>query len=243
MPRYTFYRFQPQNATGPNSRFHYHSACLSLWDLTVDAYIIGTIAERAGYSSIYAFIEELPKCDNLSTLIEGLAKELIDLDYTMKQRNEPLLNRDAVFENRTLLLQHGLILRNYLLAMRHGDSGLVRISLKIFTIWFQATRKHNYAQETIHLTACLERVSSPEMREFWMDNCLINPSGNPTGFQSCNFIFVVSVAYASASLPVSDFYSKYAKLKMMGKYVPTNLNPQCKAAIHIIIPHSPHPLV
>jgi hypothetical protein len=155
--------------------------------LTVDAYIIGTIAERAGYSSIYAFIEYIPKCNNLSTLIEGLAKELIDLDYTMKQRNEPLLNRDGVFENQTLLLQHGLILRNYLLAMRHGDSGLVRISLKIFTIWFQATRKHNYAQETIHLTACLERVWSLEMREFWMDNCLINPSGNPTGFQACDF--------------------------------------------------------
>jgi hypothetical protein len=25
------------------------------------------------------------------------------------------------------------------------------------------------------------------MREFWMDNFLINPSGNPTGFQSCDF--------------------------------------------------------
>jgi hypothetical protein len=153
---------------------------LLLWDLTVDTDIIATIVERAGYSSIYAFIEELPKCDNVSTLIEGLAKQLIDLNYTMKQRNESLLNRYAVFENRTLLLQHGLILRNYLLAMRHGDSGLVRISLKIFTIWFQAMRKHNYDQETIHLTACLECVWSPEMQEFWMDHCLINPSGNPT---------------------------------------------------------------
>jgi hypothetical protein len=123
----------------------------------------------------------------LSTLIEELAKELIEFDYTLKQRTNPLLDRDAVFENRTLLLQHGLVLRNYLLAMRHGDSGLVRISLKLFTIWFQATRKHNYAQETIHLTACLERIWSPEMREFWMDNCLINPSGKPTGFQACDF--------------------------------------------------------
>src|SRR5579859_3377145 len=44
MPCYTFYRRQPQNATGPNSRFHYHNASLNRFLMIADTcYTIGFV--------------------------------------------------------------------------------------------------------------------------------------------------------------------------------------------------------
>lgn len=47
---------------------------------------------------------------------------------------------------------------------------------------------HNYASETLHLTACLTQLWSERIVKFWMDNSLINPSGKKEGFIVCDYL-------------------------------------------------------
>jgi hypothetical protein len=80
------------------------------------------------------------------------------------------------------------MVRNFTNAMRFGDSGMVIHCLTYFAIWFQATKKHNYAAETLHWIACIKKIWSPEFLKYWKDNCLINPSGKREGFMACDYL-------------------------------------------------------
>jgi hypothetical protein len=93
-----------------------------------------------------------------------------------------------VYENILLFAQQGMVLRTFGRAMRTGDSGIVTDCLAYFTVWFQATNKKNYARETIHWMACIKKLWSPEMKVFWMENCLVNPSGKAEGWVACDFL-------------------------------------------------------
>src|SRR5205814_402146 len=44
--------------------------------------------------------------------------------------------RDLVYENAILFLQHGLLYRRFSRALKTGDSGVVMHCLKYFTLWF-----------------------------------------------------------------------------------------------------------
>ena len=42
--------------------------------------------------------------------------------------------------------------------------------------------------ECIHLTACLSKLWSDELVKFWMQNCLINPSGKKDSWMACDYL-------------------------------------------------------
>jgi hypothetical protein len=44
----------------------------------------------------------------------------------------------------------------------------------------------NYQKESIHLMASFKHRWSPEFKENWMDACIVNISGSPTGFMPCD---------------------------------------------------------
>src|SRR5579859_1971219 len=58
--------------------------------------------------------------------------------------------------------------------MRHGNSSRLLVSLSFMTVWFQGSRQHRYATETLHLTACLRKLWKLDYKQWWMDNCLVN---------------------------------------------------------------------
>jgi phage gp37-like protein len=173
--------------TGGKNPMKDFRSCQRFWDFVLDGYIVAAITARCGFTTIDNFIAGMNEAE-LGTAIVALAKDLSSFSTVARMRQLPEDQRDWDHENHLLLLQHGLVLRNFVLAMRQGDTGRVRISLSYFTVWFQATKKHNYASETIHLTACLKRLWSDEMKEYWMENCLINPSGKVEGFMACDFL-------------------------------------------------------
>jgi hypothetical protein len=173
--------------TGGKNPMKDFRSCQRFWDFVLDGYIIAAITARCGFTTIDNFISGMNETE-VSTATGALAKDLSSFSEVARMRELPNETRDRDHENHLLLLQHGLVLRNFVLAMRQGDSGRVQTSLSYFTVWFQATKKHNYASETIHLTACLKRLWSDEMKEYWMENCLINPSGKVEGFMACDFL-------------------------------------------------------
>ena len=162
-------------------------SCQRFWDFVLDGYILASVAKRCGFTTVAEFVSGMGDTD-ITTAIETLANDLVRFSEVARARQKPDEERDREYENHLLLLQHGLVLRNFVLAMRQGDSGRVLVSLSYFTVWFQATKKHNYASETMHLTACLKLLWSEQMKEFWMENCLINPSGKKEGFMACDYL-------------------------------------------------------
>ena len=60
--------------------------------------------------------------------------------------------------------------------------------LSFITVWFQASQKAKYRVETLRLLACLKKIWSPDLKRFWMDNCLVNLSGKKAGFMPLDML-------------------------------------------------------
>ncbi|KAF8414654.1 hypothetical protein EV426DRAFT_579164 [Tirmania nivea] len=82
------------------------------------------------------------------------------------------VERDFVYENTSLFIQHGLIYREYTSAVKAGDPGRIQNILEVWETHFQATGQMNYGQEMIHMMFCLRRGWSEQFRRFWMEHCL-----------------------------------------------------------------------
>jgi len=158
------------------------------------------------------FIKTHPIADEAAAkAVTDLAAGLTDFNFVDFLRSELAEERDYVWENVILYMQHGLILRSFDRALSDGDVGRAIASLSYFTIWFQKSSRHNYAAETLRLSACLKKVWSKDLVKFYMDNCLINISGRAGAFQPCdklneNFVdYVKSNEYAHASAEATAF--------------------------------------
>lgn len=90
--------------------------------------------------------------------------------------------RDIALENAILFTRDMLVYRELGLACKQGDPGRLVPVIKYFTILFQGTRQFNYARETIHLVACLERIWDTKAFDIWKNSVLVNPSGKEGGF-------------------------------------------------------------
>ena len=53
--------------------------------------------------------------------------------------------------------------------MKEGDSRRVRVFLNSLTIWFQAASQFDYTMECLHLTACLTKLWSSDLANYWME--------------------------------------------------------------------------
>lgn len=177
-------------------------ACMDLFDIILDGYIIAFITEYCGIDNVPTLLSSLDQLDSekLADAIEHLTSLLSDYSLVSRMRKRDSESRDEQYENILLFMQQGLVLHNFALTMRTGDNGMVIECLSYFTVWFQATNKVNYASETIHLTACIKKLWSPEMKQFWMENCLINPSGKKEGWMACDFLGEYIVAQIKAMM-------------------------------------------
>jgi hypothetical protein len=182
---------------------------------------VAELAKRCGYDNVQDFASGLAGHDNLAQTIADMSSDLAKFSRVSGYRDKPDGQRDLPNENHWLILQHGLVLRNFALAMRQGDSGRVRVSLSYFTVWFQASGKFNYATETMHLTACLKRLWSDDMKTYWMENCLINPSGNSQGWMVCDYLgeYVVRevkrMMYHNVNEATRKFLMEYIAVQVM----------------------------
>jgi hypothetical protein len=155
-------------------------ACSQLFSAVLEAHILAVVGTQLRVSSVHALCKALEE-KNWHNTIRKLKKKYSDLTMVGQGRQEGA-ERDVVHENAVLFLQHGLMYRDFCIAIRRGDSGRVRHCLQFFTTWFQATTLYNYANETIHMLACFAKAWKEDVTMFWEDHCLVNPSGSPTGW-------------------------------------------------------------
>ena len=161
------------------------SACHSFLNLIIDAHILAAIGAELEALDWEDLCTKLGEC-NWRKLIISIMEKYEDPTLICSQRLESNEKRDYVYENAVLLLQHGLQYRRFSHAMTVGDSGWVKLCLKYFCIWLQNNDKRighvNYRQESMQFIANFSNIWSSKFTRGWMDNCLVNLSGSPTGW-------------------------------------------------------------
>ena len=179
-----------------------HWACDALFGTIVDGYIMVELTRVCGFGKTEELLKGMKNRGvEMKVVIETLANKLTSFDSVDAERKKGDEQRHVPHENIILFLHHGLLMRNFTMACRDRDSGHMVISLRYFAVWFQDSRLHNYARETLHLIACLDEYWSPRYKQWWMDNCLVNPSGKAGGFMACDYLSEYVVREAKAMFP------------------------------------------
>jgi hypothetical protein len=155
-------------------------SCLELFEIILDAHVLGAIASFCGINDTKDLAVRLSEAD-INLQIGALADYLIKFNIVHNNRRRSS-GRDKVHENLILFLQHALVLRNFTHAIKYGDPGRALTSISYMTVWFQASKQTNYASETLHLVACMRKIWSTRLQKFYKDHCLVNLSGKKGGF-------------------------------------------------------------
>src|SRR5436305_13511308 len=158
--------------------------CQEFFDIVLDGYLLATMINYCNFESTEEMKHNFGKVD-VEYMIDNLSDFLVKFHIVHGNRAQEH-GQDRAHDNLILFMQQGLVLRNFSLGMRQGDPGRALISLSYFTIWFQASKQSNYARETLHLTACLKRIWSPKLVEFYKRNMLLNLSGKAEGWMACD---------------------------------------------------------
>jgi len=159
-----------------------YNACKDLFDIILKGCLL---AVNSTSRNLNATI--LPKLENvlphlnqtdLEAVAQNLATLLADFSTVSKLRDAASSTpRNRPYENLLLFIQHGMMLRILGEAIREGDSGRILMCISYFVVWFQGTSSSNYAKETMRLTACIRRLWSARLVEFWKNNCVVRVSG------------------------------------------------------------------
>ena len=168
-------------------------SCLDFWDIIINEYLITTLISYSGFNSLTEFRKDLIENSDASIRlfdkIHIFTNDLTIFDQINTIRKiSSTTERDQIYENHFLFLQHALTLQNFILAMRQDDSRHIQMSLSYFTVWFQVIKQFNYATECLHLTIYLSKLWFDELVKFWMQNCLINPSGKKEDWMACDYL-------------------------------------------------------
>ena len=167
-------------------------SCQTFFDSILDGHIIATFAEAMGCETYRQLLGEMSKPNSDITarakITEVIMPFIAHFNKVSFDWQYPEAQRDQEQENHILLLQHGLMLRYFIYAMRKGDSGRVLHPMSYFTAWFHGTDKRLYAHECYHLKACMKTIWSERLRSFVKRNWLINISGRKDAFVACDHL-------------------------------------------------------
>lgn len=186
-------------------------SCCAFFDHLVDAHILAAIAETVGATTWEALQDNL-KNKNWRKTIKEMEKRFGNDCLIDQCRRQDEVSRDFIFENAVLLLQHGLVFKRFSAALKTGDAGWIVHCIKYFTIWLHndGVVFKNYRNSSLHLMASLTHILSPDFKAFWMDHCLVNISGSPTGFMPCDLL--------------NEYIVREMKARRSNNFNPTNDN-------------------
>jgi hypothetical protein len=162
-------------------------ACHSFFNSVLDAHILALYGTQYQTPDCESLLE-LPSHHNWRKAIRRISAHVHDTTYIRMLRTKQETERDLLYENSMLFVQHGLLYREFSNSIAIGDTGAIEHYLSYFAVWFQSTGKFNYAVESAHLVACLRKLWSQDLREYWQDTCLVNSPGKATGYMACDML-------------------------------------------------------
>ena len=157
-----------------------------------DAHLLASLFRQAGVTSWQQYTRYVAKfvakkdfdfIKHFERHVDQVVSPMFDTELITSRRDVDDELRDYPREAAVLLTRDLLFIRDYEDAVKSGDSGRLEKVVEIWSVEYQPTKKSNYQRELIHLVACLKKIWTPVMRKHWLDNCLVNPSGRPGGWQ------------------------------------------------------------
>lgn len=217
-------------------------ACQSLLDHLLEGHILAAVATDLGAED-WDTLQIKLKGHNWRKLIQRVETKFSNSLLVSEWREENAYKRDFVHENAVLFLQHGLVYRRFAEALISGDSGWVQHCLKHFCIWLNNSDKKTslplYRSELIHIMACLTHAFSPNAKNHWLNHCLVNISGSPTGFRAVDLFGEYIVREMKRRLrhplnPENDIFHRtvYAPQVMTAKMVRQHIYDDVGAVQH-----------
>ena len=168
-----------------------YRACREFFLHLHDAYILAALASHLGATNFSSIGDKFTTV-NPRKIILNTCSDFLDLLKVFKTRAMPASERDLPYENAILMVQHGILYREFGDAMKVGDSGRVEQCLLYFNLFFQGTAQHNYKFEMMNLVTSLRYTWSQGLKDFWRQNCLVSITGERDSFLAddlaCEFI-------------------------------------------------------
>ncbi|KAG8707482.1 hypothetical protein FRC09_001793 [Ceratobasidium sp. 395] len=133
------------------------------------------------------------------------ARTVEDLRTARRLADQKTAAGDMVFEDALLFMRDMLNLQEIHSAVKHGDSGRVLLTLKIFALSFRGAGRLNYAKEALNIIHHAQKVWPAPLRTLVLNNWLLNTSGHQNSWigldhhQEHNNLFTKTVYRARSS--------------------------------------------
>ena len=162
-------------------------ACLNFINDLLDGHVLALLFSAADVETSEQFAKALEKGLGWPDMLDTLSGDIYSSKVSGWRQGADgtkveVVKRDIPLENALLFLRDMLVFRDYEDAVKCGDTGRVAKCIEYWCVLFQGTALKNYASEMVHLTACIKHIWDKPLRDLWMENCLVNPSGNPGGW-------------------------------------------------------------
>ncbi|KAF8467164.1 hypothetical protein BDZ91DRAFT_793569 [Kalaharituber pfeilii] len=144
----------------------------------------------------------------------------LELDKKEFLKNAEANERDIVYENACLLMQHGSIAWMLHQDIKNGDTDAIQKDLEILTIMFNGCRKSHYAKAMLELAIDRKTWWTESMDYLWRCNAVLNISGKAgkfMGIDKCNELIVQKVK--DTHNPRGTFQSKRFHLEVLSPNV------------------------
>lgn len=99
-----------------------------------------------------------------NTVLDSLTLQVADLSGMSASEVAPSSSGDMVFENAVLFNRDALIMREFNDAIKAGDSGRIKLSLKMLVFYYRGSGRTKYAYETLHVIHNLEHLWPKPLR-------------------------------------------------------------------------------
>lgn len=161
--------------------------CRDLCFLSLYSRVLHCLLLVSGQKTLDDYSSQIKSLDQIWKHAEDICNKYANTNVVERLRQERQLDSgtrrgDMVFENAVLFLRDALISRMFASAVKHGESGLVVLILKVWALSFRGNGRTKYAHEMLHLIHNLTRVWPPAIARIILDNWLLNPSGRADGF-------------------------------------------------------------
>lgn len=146
-----------------------------------------------GFNDLSNLANDVNTKHNWLGVIDSIVSSVFDRGVVHNMRNKeneetgdmegiPIDERDPARENALLFLRDALVMRDYQLAVKAGDTGRIANIIRYWCIFTQDTPNVNYAQEMIHFVLCFKRLWKKPLIDLWLNNSLVNPAGKAHGW-------------------------------------------------------------
>ncbi|KAL1658513.1 hypothetical protein GGF50DRAFT_120789 [Schizophyllum commune] len=177
-------------ASGPRFRQMHEVITRTGTAFRLDAWREAAAARNPAWKTLEDFASSKPTLHLIEEMAGALAKSHVSSGTeTYDARHRPAQERDAAFENTTLLHRYFLLYEELSYAMNVGDIGRVEVAYAPWAALFKATGKHKYATAMIESLSLLYASHFPaDLRRIIRYNSLVNPTGVKGKFRALDWV-------------------------------------------------------